>query len=126
MRKYALICLCVLCLLFQGCGKRRYIPAGTLSRIYAEMFIADQWSLSNSESRRQSDTTLFYEPIFNKYGYTTDDFQRTVSHYLYKPEKYKRIMVRAHGIISKQLEQTRKELEWSERNMSSDQLEAAD
>jgi len=73
-------------------GRGRVIPASKLSDIYAEMFLADQWLTSHYSERRVADTSLFYEPIFKKYGYTLEDYDASVHHYIEKPDDYAKIL----------------------------------
>ncbi len=73
-------------------GRGRVIPASKLSDIYAEMFLADQWLTSHYSERRVADTSLFYEPIFKKYGYTLKDYDASVHHYIEKPDDYAKIL----------------------------------
>ena len=83
-----------------GCAQHaRIIPESRLSRIYADMLIADQWIKDNPSQRKVADTTLFYEPIFRKYGYTTRDYQATVDKYIQDPEKFKKVVEATVGII---------------------------
>lgn len=80
-------------LLLCSCGRKaRVIPESVLSDIYVEMFLADQWVQQNSQSRKTADTTNFYVPIFEKYGYGLDDYRRSVEHYLREPDDYARIL----------------------------------
>ena len=70
---YALAAVALFLLLF-SCGRgRRMISPTDMSKIYADMLVMDQWLRINAEGRK-ADTTLVYEPIFNKYGYTLDDY----------------------------------------------------
>lgn len=86
-----------------GCARKaRVIPAGTLADIYAEMFMADQWLQQNSRYRRTADTTNFYAPIFEKYGYTVEDYDASVRHYLHKPDNYAKILKHAGTKLSKE------------------------
>ncbi len=66
----------------------RLIPRRKMQRIYREMLLADQWLDANYELREQADTMWFYEPIFEKYGYTVADYRKSVEHYLYDPDRY--------------------------------------
>ncbi|MGN0196208.1 MAG: DUF4296 domain-containing protein [Candidatus Cryptobacteroides sp.] len=73
-------------------GKRaRLIPSDRLSEIYAEMFLVDQWIKADRHLSRIADTMLVYEPVFNKYGYTTEDFRHTVEVYRTKPDKFAKV-----------------------------------
>ena len=54
----------------------------------------DQWLPDNPEKRTAADTTWFYEPIFEKYGYTLKDYQNSVDHYLNDPKRYAQMMAK--------------------------------
>lgn len=76
-----------------ACSKGgRVIPASKMADIYADMFLADQWIASHYSERRKADTTMFYEPIFEKYGYTTKDYDASVKYYISKPDDYSKIL----------------------------------
>ncbi len=88
-------------LLVCSCGRKaRVIPESVLSDIYAEMFLADQWIQQNSRVRKTADTTNFYLPIFEKYGYGLDDYRHSVEHYLRKPDDYARIVKSASSKLT--------------------------
>ena len=53
----------------------RVIPVRKMERIYREMLLADQWLAENPDKNGMADTTWFYEPIFEKYGYTVQDYR---------------------------------------------------
>lgn len=102
MRKLGVV-VTVLLLALVSCRRDgRVIPASTLSDIYADMFMADQWVAQNSRARRTADTSDFYGPIFDKYGYTVEDYDASVRHYLQKPDKYAKILKGAGAKLSKQ------------------------
>ena len=95
MKRYTLIVLMALLLLlsFGSCSRKgRVIPEKKLADIYAEMFLADQWMNTNYAYKRAADTTLFYEPIFEKYGYNLEDFNESMRFYVKKPDKYAKIL----------------------------------
>ena len=73
-------------------GKDRVIPRSKLAEIYAEMFITDQWISGTHSVRRQADTSLVYEPILDRYGYTSADYRRSVDKYMNDPERFSRIL----------------------------------
>lgn len=84
----ALALACVIC----SCKGPRVIPKDKFSKIYTEMVLGDLWLRDNYEKRTVADTSLFYEAIFAKYGYTTEDYRYSVNHYLRNPEEYRRIL----------------------------------
>lgn len=73
----------------------RVIPKKTFAKIYAEMALADQWLRDNYSLRPVADTSLFYEAVFARHGYTADDYRCSIEHYLQNPDEYKRIMDRS-------------------------------
>lgn len=114
MRRNIILPLVLLLAFLTSCSERgRVIPQGKMARIYAEMFIADQWVMVNPAARKQADTSLFYEPIFRKYGYTFKDYNASVEHYLQDPDTYVKILTQTSDILESQLEQARslKEIE---------------
>lgn len=83
-------------LLLSCSGRVRIIPRSTLADIYADMLLADQWIKDNPTERKVADTTLFYDPIFARYGYTFEDYDATVKKYMQDPEKFSKVF-RAAG-----------------------------
>ena len=88
------VCLC-------SCSRDgKVIPRSKLSRIYAEMFLADAWlNTAPMEARDRADTMAFYEPIFEKYGYTVEDYWASVSYYLQDPDRFSRILNKSNVIL---------------------------
>lgn len=68
--------------------KPKVIPARKMQKIYQEMFMADQWLIKNPDKKSKADTTWLYEPIFEKYGYTVEDYRHSVDYYLNDPKRY--------------------------------------
>lgn len=101
--------------LILSCSSRKggkVIPRKVFAEIYADMFVADQWTNSTREYKRVVDTTVIYEAIFEKYGYTADDYIASVDYYLYDPVRYERILQNALDIITareEELEKAREE-----------------
>ena len=86
-----------------GCGRKgRVIPGKKLMKLYMEMYLADQWLRDNPDARKAADTTLFFDPIFRRHGYTFEDFDRSVHFYLDRPEKYGKLLNKAADRIRKE------------------------
>lgn len=83
--------------------KERVIPRDRLSEIYAEMFVLDQWLDDNRDLRRTADTSLVYAPVLEKYGYTYDDYLRSVDFYMKDPTRYSRILRSSSEILNGRL-----------------------
>ncbi len=89
--RHIALALCFVAVFAVSCGPR-VIPRGKLAEIYAEMFLADQWLRENPPLNRSADTLLVYEPILEHYGYTTDDYLRSVERYMRDPDKYAKLL----------------------------------
>ena len=88
------------------------IPRSTMSRIYADMFLSDSWILeAGPDAREKSDTMAFYEPVFNSYGYTTEDYLRSVEYYLRDPERFSKIMLKARDRLDSEMKRLQSEVE---------------
>ncbi len=70
------------------------IPVRKMERIYREMLLADQWLAENPDRKDAADTTWFYEPIFGKYGFTLNDYRKSVDYYLNDPKRYAEMLGR--------------------------------
>lgn len=93
MRKSRHIILWVaLALALAACRGPRVIPRDTLTDIYCDLFLTDQRVREDATLRSQADSMLVYEPVFNKYGYNTDDYLYTVKTNLKDPERFAKVM----------------------------------
>ena len=90
-----------LALALVSCGRKaKIIPRKDMSKICADMIMADAWLESQSpELKSAADSSSFYEPIFNKYGYSIDDYLHSVDHYLNDPLRFSKIVLKAKNII---------------------------
>ena len=102
--------LLVLPCLLAGCARRgRVIPEEQFSRLYEEMLLADQWVREAPEARKKADTTLFFDPIFKRHGYTFADYDRSVNYYLDHPEKFIKILNDAAERLNKEQDRLQKQ-----------------
>lgn len=117
MKKHFVILLLLAAIvLVPSCRRNgpRVIPRGKLAKIYAEMFVTDQWIQNTPKLRSIADTSLVYEPILEKYGYTSEDYQHSVQHYMDDPERFSRILRTTGEILDdqiKDLKRKQKELQ---------------
>lgn len=102
MRWWFAYLLAILTLVSSCNNKSRKIPEGTMSKIYAEMFVADQW-ITQNRLTRTADTSWVYESIFQKYGYSGDDYVFSVEQYMEDPEAFSAVIDRAGKIIRAQI-----------------------
>ena len=106
MRRFGYISAAFLSvLLLFSCGFReaKVISRKDMARIYAEMLLTDQWIVTNPSMRRVADTSLVYEPILNRYGYTKEDYILSVNKYMDDPERYSRILRTTGEILDEKL-----------------------
>ncbi|HIZ87063.1 MAG TPA: DUF4296 domain-containing protein [Candidatus Coprenecus pullistercoris] len=72
-----------------SCDRRDgIIPKDVMSEIYYDIYMTDEAIKTRYIFRKMADTMMLYEPIFNKYGYTTEDYNRSVEYYLERPDKF--------------------------------------
>lgn len=109
-RHIALLMVMILSV-FSSCRKdeAEVIPRAKLSKIYAEMLVTDQWITTTPGIRMIADTSLVYEPILQKYGYDSDDYRKSVDHYMNDPERFSRILRTSAEIIDKKIEELKHE-----------------
>ena len=101
--------LLALSCLLAGCAHRgRVIPEEDFSRIYEDMLLADQWLRDTPDARKAADTTLFYDPILKRHGYTFADYDRSVNYYLDHPEQYAKILNGASERLRRENERLQK------------------
>lgn len=108
--------LLLLCVLLPSCGRRaRIIPEDTLSDIFVDMLLADQWLELHPGARRTADTTLFYEPVFRNYGYSFKDFDASINHYLLEASDLEKILKKSEEKIKKEKDRLDKIFQASEK-----------
>lgn len=78
------------------------IPKNDMSRIYADMFLADKQLRFDHQLHRIADTSRVYEAIFAKYGYTIEDYNASQEKYLLDARRYVKILKESAGIIEKE------------------------
>lgn len=103
IRIHHIILTVVLLAMALSCSKPRTIPSGKLARMYAEMFMVDQWVSDNKSLQNSADTMFVYGNIFDRYGYTPEDYRYTVSQYLKDPESFSKIAEAAKNILNDSL-----------------------
>ncbi len=93
-RKTCMILLCIACTVLAASSCRRngdIIPEDVMSSIYYDMYMTDEAVKADIKYRRMTDTLMIYEPVFNRYGYTSEDYTRSVNHYLERPDRFLKV-----------------------------------
>ena len=104
--KNILMAIALVAMVVTSCNRGpRIIPRSTMVKIYCDMLLEDQWLMSNRDVYFSSDTTLVYEPVFEKYGYDTEDYRESVKYYLQDPDRFARILKKSANYLgTKQME----------------------
>ena len=110
MRK-ALAYILLMVALVSSCDRAKQIPQSTLSKIYAEMFLADQW-ISSNRLNKVADTSWVYEAIFDRYGYTGKDYNYSVERYMEDPEDFSRMIDKAQKILKARVADAAESRDW--------------
>ena len=109
--QHILILLAAIMILVPSCKREgpRVIPRSKLAKIYAEMFVTDQWIQSKPGLRTIADTSLVYEPILEKHGYDSEDYQYSIDRYMDDPERFSRILRSTAEILNKEIKSLQKQ-----------------
>ena len=110
MRRYLLIVFLLVLAVSCHKGPRR-IPRGDMEDIMMQVLLHDQYLKQNTELRKQADTMLVYEGIFESFGYDTDDFLASLDYYLADASRMEKIMEKVEQRLMVKVEQTEKEVE---------------
>ena len=103
-RKFRLTLICAACAFLSAVScrqERGIIPEDVMSKIYYDMYMTDEAIKSDNRFRRMTDTLLVYEPIFRRYGYTSEDYTRSVGYYLEHTDIYQEIFERTGQMMEK-------------------------
>lgn len=65
-------------LLAAACARHKVIPDKTLARIFHDAFLTNAYVYNRNVA---TDSLNIYEPIFEKYGYTSEDVQYTIGNF---------------------------------------------
>lgn len=100
MLKQSIVLLIALFSLF-SCSPRGVVDAEIFPSLLADLYLTDKAITVDFNRVQRADTMLLYEPVFNKYGYTTDEFIKTIDFYLARPAKLKSFFTKAKDILEK-------------------------
>jgi len=102
LMKYRIIYILVLSIFLYSCSGRT-ISQQKLPQIIAEIYLVDKYANEIVDKPFASmDSIRIYEPIFNKYGYTSDDYKRTIDKYISRPKKLRIYFENAKSILEEQ------------------------
>ncbi|MBR4772153.1 MAG: DUF4296 domain-containing protein [Bacteroidales bacterium] len=96
MIKRCPVILTVLVLLLAGCAEKGVIPPRKMASILHDMYILDAQLEYARDYSAMADTSAVYGSLFNEYGYSIEDFNRSLDYYLHNPVQFKEIFKIAH------------------------------
>lgn len=112
----AYLLLVILAVLLPGCRRHgKMISRRDMVSIYSEMLLVDQAVRDDRALKKVADTSLVYEPIFEKYGYTTDDYLYSVSVYMKSPDKFSKLLKTVAKELEVEEERLQKQLEFIDK-----------
>lgn len=95
IRRYQAILIAVV-LILTGCARKDVIPARKMSNILHDMYVLDAQISQVRKYRPIADTTSVYGALLAEYGYTQEDFSKSLDYYLNNPVKFKEVFAAAH------------------------------
>ena len=102
MKHYALMMILGALLLLSSCSDAP-IPQRTMMDIYYDMFTIDGVVMESAEARAGADSLSVYGAIFDRYGYSVDDYLSAVDYYLRKPELFARMMKKVQARVTREI-----------------------
>lgn len=110
-------------LLFQSCKRDPgVIDDKVMAKIYAEMLMTDQWINTTPNVRMIADTSLVYEPILEKYGYTVEDYRYSVNYYIDHNDEFVEIMKQTVKLLDQRKAELEIEKQKAERTQKREEL----
>ncbi|MGM9774061.1 MAG: DUF4296 domain-containing protein [Candidatus Egerieousia sp.] len=70
-----------------------------MSRIISEVYLVDQWAKTDNAVNMRADSTLIYNAIFVKYGYTFEQYSSSMAYYVRHWKKYLKVLNDAHKLL---------------------------
>ena len=110
MKRFLLI-VCLLVLAVSCHEGPQRIPRGDMEDIMMQVLLQDQYLKQHSELRKQADTSLVYEGIFESFGYDTDDFLASLEYYLEDASRMEKIMEKVEHRLMAKVKQAEKEVQ---------------
>ncbi len=98
---YAILALAVFVL--ASCSGKGIIPRSDMAEITADLFMVDQWFEQNQRYARMTDTSLVYAEVFEKYGYTGEDYLKSLDYYMLDSDRYVKVVKKSRSILEKRL-----------------------
>ena len=103
--------MCCVLVSAAACTPRGVIPKRKMAAINAEMFLFDQYADSDRNMKRLTDTCAIYKPLLRSYGYTTDDYFKSLEYYLDNIKEMEDVLDMTEKILKKRENKILKKIE---------------
>ncbi len=78
MKRYIYLYIMLPMVTLVGCSRNKVISDGELAQIFSDAFLVNAYIIVND---MKLDSLNIYEPVFERYGYTTEDVQYTIGNF---------------------------------------------
>ncbi len=78
-------------LLFTSCSEER-IPKEDFQKVLKDIFLTDLIIQRDGQLSQMADSAIVYEPVLEKYGYTTGQFMATLNYYVDRPDRLQSLL----------------------------------
>ena len=93
-----------------ACNRERILSKDKVANIMFELFVADDYAKTYTPINKAADSILLYQHVFDKYGCSLEDYQRSIRHYLTDEKAYAYILETATNIARDSSKLAAKEL----------------
>lgn len=100
---FTLVSLTVL--VFPSCSEKAAIGEKDMAKIISRIYLADQFIDRHPDMMAQSDSMLVYPAIIADFGYTMDEYNQSVEHYLKDGDEFLKLHKDAQVILEKRVEE---------------------
>jgi len=115
MKKLKVLFLICIAAGLVSCTPRGIIPKRKLAAINADMFMFDQYAGADRAMKRFTDTCAVYKPLLRSYGYTSEDYYRSVEYYLENIRDMEDVLDMTEKILNKRKAKILKTIEKNSR-----------
>ena len=105
------------CFITLSCSRSGILSKDKVANIMYEMFVADEYAKTYPEVNLAADSLLLFQHIFDKYGCTLEDYQKSIRHYLSDDKAYNYILKTATQIAKDSAKAAEKDLNSERRGL---------
>jgi len=99
------------CCLLLVCSCKAPITRDQIVEIMVEMYLFEQTMSDHPQFNPIADTTLVYDAILQKHGYSVKDYHRSLTYHLQKPDKLKKVIIPYRDRLMKRKNALKEEME---------------